>query len=237
MKWLNSIVTVLLVVGVASCATEKRATDVEGVREQAQKSGFLGDYSDLTPGESSYEAMLNWRDPNVPHGTYKKIIVEPVQIWGDIKKDSDLQEDLVALANHMRKSFADAIGKVVPVVDEPGPDTAIIRLAITDASAESSTMKAISTVLPIGMVASAATEAATDKPSFAGDITAEFMMLDSVTGKVYAKGVDRRVGGRSLSTVTDSWSTAYAAIDSWSNMAAYRICVITGKKDCPKFEI
>ncbi len=235
MRLLHLFISMSLVLVITGCTREKRATDPDAAREIAERSGFLGDYSDLTPSNSAYEPLLTWRDPNVPEGTYKKVIIESVQIWGDIKKDKDRQEDLVALANYMRNSFATAIGKVVPVVDEPGPDTAIIRLAITDAAAQNSTMKAISTIVPIGIAASAIVEADTDRPAFAADITIEFMMLDSITGKVYAKGVDRRVGGRSLATITDSWATARAAIDAWSNVAAYRVCVLSGQKEaeCP----
>ena len=236
MKKFTVLLSVALMILVAGCATQKRATDTGDVLESAKRGGFLHDYSDLTPGKDSTEALYKWVDPNAAWGTYDKAIMEPVQIWGDAEKDTANHEDLVALANHAHTAFVEAFKKAdfIEIVDQPGPDTVIMRLAITDAQATSnSTMKAITTIVPFGMVASAATEAVTDKPSFAGQIQAEFMMLDAKTGKVIAKGVDRRVGGRSLSTISDSWQTAYDALTAYANIAVYRICVQRGEKDCP----
>ncbi len=79
-------------------------------------------------------------------------------------------------------------------------------------------MKALTSVVPVGMAVSAITEAITDKPAFAGEIQAEFMFLDSVTGEVYVKGVDRRVAGRSLKGITDSWQAAYDALDAYASI-------------------
>lgn len=240
MKKLAVFLSTALMILVAGCATQKPAADIEDVRATAEKGGFLHDYSDLKPGEDSTQALLTWKDENAAWGTYDKIIIEPVQIWGDASKDTVNQEDLVALADYARKAFVTAFDEApwVEVVEKPGPGTAILRMAITDAQPTSnSTMKAISTVVPIGMIASATTEAITDKPAFAGQIQAEFMLVDAQTGKVAAKGVDRRVGGRSLSTISNSWQAAYDALDIYAKIGVYRICLFRGEKNCPKPKI
>ena len=236
MKKILVPLSIALTILVAGCATQKRATDIEDVRATAEKGGFLHDYSDLTPGKDATEALLRWRNPNAAWGTYDKVIIEPVQIWGDANKDTANHEDLVALANHAHTAFVEGFKKAdfIEVVDKPGPNTVIARFAITDAQAGgNSTMKAITTIVPFGMVASAATEAVTDKPSFAGQIQAEFMILDAMSGEVLLKGVDRRVGGRSLNTISNSWQTAYDALDAYANIAVYRICLLRGEKNCP----
>ena len=61
----------------------------------------------------------------------------------------------------------------IEVVAESVKKTAIFRFAITNAEANNPTMKAVSTVVPFGIAASAATEAITDKHSFAGEIQAK----------------------------------------------------------------
>ena len=236
MKKFMVLVSVALMILVAGCATQKRATDTEDVLADAKRGGFLQDYSDLTPGKDSTESMLKWRDESAPWGTYDKIMIKPVEIWGDAKKDTEHQQDLIALANHAQKAFVNAFNKypAVEVVDQPAPGTVALRFAITNAEAtSSSTMKAISTVVPFGMAASAATEAITDKPSFAGQIQCEVMMVDLMTDKVIAKGVDRRVEGRSLSTISNSWQAAYDALDAYAAIAVYRICLFRGDKNCP----
>lgn len=224
-----------LMILVAGCATQKQATDVEDVLKEAQKGGFLPDYSLLTRPEDPLQGMLVWRSNSAPWKTYDKIMIEPVQIWGDALNDTGHQQDLMSLADHARKDFVDAFTKVpwIEVVDKPGPGVVILQIAITNAEANHPTLKAISTVVPFGMVASAVTEAVSDKPSFAGEIQVEAKALDAMTGKVVAMAVDRRVGGRSLKTITNSWRASYDALEAYSHMAVYRLCILREEKNCP----
>jgi hypothetical protein len=233
MKAFTILFAVPLSMVVAGCAVQKPAGDVADLRATAQKTGFLPDYSDLEPGKDATEGMLRWRDPNAPWGKYNKILVEPVQIWGDAKKDTKNQHDLVTLANYGHAAFVKAIKSRYAVADRPGADTLIVRTAITNAEASNPAMKAISTVMPIGLVASAATEIVTDKPAYAGELQMEFMALDSMTGKVLVKSIDRRVGGRSLAKISDSWSAAKSALDAYADMFVYRFCLLRKEQNCP----
>jgi hypothetical protein len=158
-----------------------------------------------------------------------------VQIWGDAAVEEVNQSDLIALANYAHEALVKAFGEApwAELVTQPGPDTAILRFAITNAKPTgNSVLKAVTTIVPVGMVASGVTEVATDKPAFSGQIQTEFKFLDSMTGRLIAKGVDRRVGGRSLKTITDSWKTAKDALDLMAKIGVYRICLQRGEKNC-----
>ena len=235
MKKFTFLLGTALMIIFAGCATQKPATDVEDVRAAAVKGGFLNDYSDLKPAKSDTEAMLNWRNESIDWGTYDKIIIEPVQIWGDSAKEEVNQPDIMVLANYTHEALTKAFDEApwVELVAAPGPDTAILRFAITNAQPTgNSVLKGITTIVPVGMVISGITEVATDKPAFAGQIQTEFKFLDSMTGRLIAKGVDRRVGGRSLKTISNSWKTAKDALDLMAKIVVYRICLQRGDKTC-----
>lgn len=132
------------------------------------KSGFLNDYSDLKPGKSHTEAMLRWRNQNTDWATYNKIIIEPVQIWGDAAVEEVNQQDLIALANYAHDAFVKALSEApwAELAIQPGPDTAILRFAITNAQPTgNSVLKGMTTIVPVGMVISGIIEVATDKPA------------------------------------------------------------------------
>jgi len=228
----------LLLIG-AGCATQKQATDVEDVRSTAERGGFMQDYSNLRPTNDPQKAMLIWFDENTPWGAFDKVIVDPVQIWGDASSDTVNQPDLMALANYAHQAFVNAFAAApwIETTVEPGPNTAIARFAITNAQPSSSRLKALTSVIPVGMAASAITEGITDRPAFAGQIQAEFMFLDSMTGQVYVKGVDRRVAGRSLTDLTNSWQAAHDALDTYADIVVYRVCLNRNEESCPKPEV
>jgi len=47
-------------------------------------SGFLGDYSQLKPGNAG-QAQLVYINPDAKWSDYSKVILEPVELWGDAK--------------------------------------------------------------------------------------------------------------------------------------------------------
>lgn len=76
-KWRGIAVWSLCVAGlVAGCAvTQQQAV------KSSNLSGFLGDYSKLTPGGSE-QAGLRYINPDVQWTQYKQIVIEPVTFWG-----------------------------------------------------------------------------------------------------------------------------------------------------------
>ena len=104
---------------------------------------YVGEYN-------PQKAMLIWVDGSTPWASYDKVIVDPVQIRGDAKKDTVNQPGLIAMANYAHKAFVRAFTEapwIEPTV-EPGPNTAIARFAITDAEPGNSTLQALTSIVP-----------------------------------------------------------------------------------------
>ncbi|HEX6113162.1 MAG TPA: DUF3313 family protein [Geminicoccaceae bacterium] len=74
---------------------------------------------------------------------------------------------------------------------------------------------------------------ATGKPGFVGEASVELRATDGQTGELVAAGVDRRVGGKSVSGApTDSWDDVREAYRYWAKQLRYRLCTERGATDC-----
>ena len=61
-------------IGAAACATRQTG--------KAQPWGFLGDYSQLTPGGKG-EAQLRYINPNVDRRKYTAVLIDTPQVYAD----------------------------------------------------------------------------------------------------------------------------------------------------------
>ena len=68
-----SVIAMLAITLCVACATTRSLTDVE-------RSGFLGDYSDLRPGGEG-EAALVWVAPSMDFAAYDAIMIDSVTLW------------------------------------------------------------------------------------------------------------------------------------------------------------
>jgi hypothetical protein len=73
-----------------------------------------------------------------------------------------------------------------------------------------------------------------EKPAFAGEVTVEFTVHDSQTGSLLLAGADRRVGGQNLfdREVFNSWGDVKNSLEFWTDLSAYRLCVLRGETSC-----
>jgi len=217
---MKRLLCILLCVGVlfsVGCVRSKQA-------RSAEKSGFLGDYAQLKPGENE-EAILRYVDKSADWGKYTKIILDPIAIYA--AKDSDIANidlnDRLALVNYFDASLRKELGKKYIFTQQTGINTMRIRVAITDADSSNRLTDTVSTILPYGMAVSAVRDIATGEGTGVGDVQIEAEFLDSITGKRIAAGVDRRVGGKSLEGSTDEWDDAKHSFDYWANKIKERL--------------
>jgi len=69
---------------------------------------------------------------------------------------------------------------------------------------------------------------------FVGGAQAEVKITDSVTGKVLAEGVDKRLGGGSFTTGFQwQWGDAENAINTWSELLTKRLAAWTSGTEQP----
>jgi len=67
-----------------------------------------------------------------------------------------------------------------------------------------------------------------------GEITAEFKISDAVTGELLWAAIDRRVGGKDVGGMCESWHNADAALKYWAKRMRYVLCEESGGKSCVK---
>jgi hypothetical protein len=90
-------------------------------------------------------------------------------------------------------------------------------------------MQAITSVIPIGLVASYAQDWITGKPSFTGEASVEAKVIDANTGELLGAGVDRRIADRNLETAMDTWDAVTRVEEIWAKMLGYRLCKARAK--------
>jgi hypothetical protein len=207
------------------CAGSKQA------REVTTFSGFLNDYDRLEPGDK-YEAKLRWIDSGADWRSYDKVMVDPIQAWGEAGKSEVDSATLQKLLDRFYVVLRDTLGEDYQIVSAPAPGAFRVQAAITRIGASVPALDGISTVLPIGFAASAVTEGVTGKPAFTGELALEMRVVDAMTSRALGEAVDTRVGGKKLGKAWDKWADAYSVMDTWAAMLKYRFCMQRGDLDC-----
>ncbi|MGH6897036.1 MAG: DUF3313 domain-containing protein [Geminicoccaceae bacterium] len=210
------------------CAASQQARNVE-------TSGFLGDdYALLREGKAG-EALLVYRNPDADWAAYDKLKLDAVTIWaGEGSAFEDFSEpDRQTLADTFYALLNDELSKDFQMVDELGPDVLHVQVAITDAQTSNPTLDTISSVVPQALLLSQAKGLVTGKPGFVGEASVEAKVTDGQTGELVGAGVDRRVGGKSVTGApTDSWDDVRQAYRYWAQQFRYRLCTERGDTDC-----
>jgi hypothetical protein len=230
--WLT--VFALAITLLAGCSPTKQARSVE-------TSGFLGDlYPKMRKGGDD-EGLLIYRSPKlvlIPRGTYKKILLDPVQIWGEAANDPAKQKEMQHVANILHGLLYKSLSKDYEMVTSPGPHVLRIQAALTKADQSNVVLRAISNVPAPGNVlalGSIAKNLGTGKPAFVGEVSAEIKFSDAETGEVFGASADRRVGGKRLDADSfDSWDDVYKGMEYWTEKIRFRLCEQRGGDNCVK---
>ena len=225
------IVMMALFVG---CAPTKQARSME-------KSGFLGDLYPLMHKGEKGEALLVYKNPRVaqiPRGTYTKMLLEPVTVWGPPASEqlSSHQKDLQHVANMLYSQAYEQLKKDYDMVSSPGPNTLRIQAAITRADQSYVVLRAVSTIpAPMNVLAlgSLLKDLGTGKPAFVGEASIEMKISDAQTGEILGASADRRVGKRHLDADSfDSWDDVHKTLAFWAEQVRYRLCQERGRSNC-----
>jgi len=216
----------MLVVTLLACGVTRQARDVK-------YSGFLGDYSILTPGPEG-GAKLVYQNPEADIKSYDKIMLVPVTIWsGEGSEMNGLSaEDRKMVADRLYSVLQERLAKDYSLVAQPEPHTMRIAAAITAADRSYPVMDTISTIVPIGLGVSTLKAIATGKPAFVGEASVEVRVTDSQTGAILFEAVDSRVGTKNPTAVWDKWEDVDAAFTYWADRMGYKLCTERGATDC-----
>lgn len=214
---MNNKITLVqvLIIGLFSivllaCSTTHQSRSV-------QKSGFLGDYSQLKAGESD-QALLRYVHPSAQWSMYNKVIIDPVSFYAS--KDSKLSkasyEERQALADYFTAAIHIELAKDYKIVATPAPDVMRIKVAITDADSSKVMMNTVSTILPVGLALSSLKRVVTGSDSFVGEAQCEIDIRDSFTERRLAAAVDKRIGTKALRSKFGGWNDAKESFDFWA---------------------
>ncbi len=181
-------------------------------------SGFLGNpavYQLLKPGQEG-QAKLRWVKEGIDHSKYNKFMVDSVIFFLADKADYkgiDPQE-MKELCDQFNRELVTAFKDKWPIVAEPGPDVARIRIAITNIHPSKPGYSAVTSVIPVGLGVSLVKKGATGGWSGSGDTCIEVMSVDSMTEEVFAMGVDQQKAA--FEQRFTKWGSATDAFKLWS---------------------
>ena len=209
--WWVGLLPALLLAGCAS----------SGMKD-VQKTGFLSDYSQLQPGGDDRSALV-YIKPGVDLKPYNKLMFERfIVLLSDSAQYREIDPAMLKeLTDYYQNAIFTAVKDGYEIVDQPGPGVLRVRVAITDLKPSKPVANTLSTITPIGWVASGATKAASDDNLGTGEAGTEFEMLDSVTGERLAAAVDKRQGGKGV--FRGKWEDTKDAFDLWAKRFRQRL--------------
>jgi len=200
------------------------ATTQQGSLKSVKESGFLGDYSKLTPGDPAKgQALRIYMNPDARWSQYTKVMIDPVTYWGD-DRSKPLPPDQEALTTYFRSALESQFGTKFKVVDKPGPGVMKLHVAITDADSAVPALRTVSLVIPQLRAVNMAQSLATDQWAFAGSCEVEGRIIDAATGQTLGEMVDKQLGGSSMQAAAQwQWGDVQNALDAWAAKYAGRV--------------
>jgi hypothetical protein len=168
-----------------------------GCASGPKQSGFLGDYyGKLEPGPEG-GIKYRWLKPGVDFAKYHRLMIDSVVFY--YAPDSDDKsidaEQMKELTDAFNTELVTVLKGRYPVVAEPGPDVARLRIALTNVKKSKPVVSAVTSVVPVGIGISVIKKGAGGAWSGSGATSAEFMALDSMTNDVIAAGEDEQTAG------------------------------------------
>lgn len=222
---LAALPVLALLLGGCGASMQARSVDV--------KQSLLVNPAILEKGTGD-QALYRYVNPKIDVKQYARIMIDPVLIEKQGELDAKERENYQKLANNAYVYLTEELGKDYRIVQSPEPGTMRIQMAIIDADSSKTVRNVTSSVIPVGIAISLAKYAATGKQSGVGEITAEFRVTDAMNGELLAAGLDKRVGGKDVSGVFDSWHHADAALKYWAQRGRYVLCTGRGETGCIK---
>lgn len=204
----NAMVSILWCVfffGPLGCASQQR-----------RFTGFLDDYSNLTPHPSIPNALVYW-NPDIDRTQYEAVLVEPVEV--DFLRRSEENgakpEDVAAFRRFVTNELISAISKHAAIATEPGANVLRLRLQIANLQLTRPTGPPRYPWLPSDYALGSASIETEARDSISGEL---------VVGYVSPPGGVEIYTPFPLTSAPDSWEPAKAIIRhrivAWTDHAA-----------------
>ena len=198
-----SISTVILL---AACSNTPKL-----VSEPMPQSGFLPNYSLLVPTSTSVPDVRLWRYrvDGVNPGTYKAVILDPIELKQNVTQNVSLSTINQAKAA-LQASMVEAVNARgnIRIVTKPGPGVARISVGITGAESSADSLQPWN-FTPIGLAMNAA--------AYAGGVNSKTPAL--VVESKITDSKSNQLLGEGLAVVQgESFRTAAGSVDSFIAM-------------------
>jgi hypothetical protein len=197
------------------------------------------------------EGIQCWRDPNLDAKKYDKVLISRIAVKLKPGQDESIDPtDLKTLTDYFYQSLVKALKPQMPVVDKPGPDVLVMRIALTNLVPTKVAESVAGTAVPYGFVAEAGSGVASGRPAgstpYLGETGMEMQFRDGASGRVLAECRDTEIGRKYAADLNagvsgaaqtwasgylnsfQSWSYAKNAFDKWSVLTAQRLAALRG---------
>jgi len=196
-------------------------------------TGFLTDYSllhDNDPLGYSNKVYVNEKfDPYA----YDKFMMDEVIFF--IKEDAEYKgipaNDLADISNYLYEAVVREVSKVYTFTDKPGPGVIRYRFAITDIVPTEPITSTVTTVVPVGLVASMGARGLAGAHIGMGGVSFEAEGRDSVTNVVLGSAIDAKTGKKYKVTKNfTKWAQVKSICDDWANNLRKRLEIMKSRK-------
>ena len=209
------------------------ASTLQAKPEQAAKflneKGQLGVVAEAVVPHVHTKTKTNW-------SAYNKIQLSPIIVSSDLFEElgPDSKEELNELAKTFHNMLSERLSKDYVLVQERAPETMVIQVMVRRAERSWIAPQLLSKISWQLQAVNSVVTYFRGKPAFAGEMTIEFTVHDSLTGELLFAGTDRRVGGQNLfnKEVLNSWGDAQNSVEFWIEQSAYHLCVVRNGKNC-----
>jgi hypothetical protein len=165
-------------------------------------------------------SKVNW-------AKYGKIQLRPIVIDNGFASQLGRgdEEDLTLLTKSFYDMLSERLSQDYVLVEQPAPGAMTIQVTIKHAEPSWIGPQVLSKVSWQLQALNGVVRYFRGKPAFAGEITIEFSVHDSLTGEFLFAGTDRRVGGQKLfdKEVFNSWGDAHNSVEFWAEQSAYQL--------------
>lgn len=185
--------------------------------DPGQYSGYLKDYSQLKPARSATGTpVMRWINPEAKPTQYTQIYIEPSKLYPKPQPTAVVSAaTLQSISSYYDAALKRELGKDFQLAQGPGPNTIVVRPAITAVSTRTEGLKAYE-VIPIALVVAAVNTAAGGRDQNV-EIATEAEFVDGASNKVLAQVV-RKGAGKPLETNRTQLALddVKAVLDGWA---------------------
>lgn len=212
------------------CASTLQATP-EQQSDFFRAKGQLGVAAEAVVPHVHTQTKTDW-------SIYTKIQLNPIVVPKNVSEQlsPEGKEELNQLAKTFHDMLSERLSKDYILIQEPGPGTMVIQVAIIDTERSWLAPQLLSKISWQLQALNGLVTYFRGKPAFAGEVTIEFTVYDSMTGQLLFAGLDRRVGGQNLfdKEVFNSWGDVQNSLEFWTEQSAYHLCLARKGAHCPQ---